>query len=90
MRMCKLDRFRMYSRLKNSEGFTLIEVLIAIVLLAFISLYTYKMIDTNTDTKERVLKEDQLLIQTLTAISRIDVDITQLYSPLYSSPKNTP
>ena len=80
----------MDSRFKYSEGFTLIEVLIAIVLLAFISLYTYKMIDTNTDTKERVLKEDQLLIQTLTAISRIDVDISQMYSPLYSSSKSIP
>jgi prepilin-type N-terminal cleavage/methylation domain-containing protein len=76
--------------LKNSSGFTLIEVLIAILLLAFISLYTYKMIDTNTDTKERVTKEDRLLIQTVTAISRIDTDLTQLYSPLYSNAKFTP
>ena len=90
MRMYRLDHSRVKQLLKTSSGFTLIEVLIAIVLLAFISLYTYKMIDTNTDTKERVLKEDQLLIQTLTAISRIDIDISQIYSPLYSYAKGNP
>lgn len=90
MRMCKLDHSKMLSQLKNSAGFTLIEVLIAIVLLAFISLYTVKMIDDSTDTKDSVLKEDRLKIQTLTAISRIDIDITQIYSPLYSYPKGNP
>ncbi|MDD4973572.1 MAG: prepilin-type N-terminal cleavage/methylation domain-containing protein [Bacteriovorax sp.] len=80
----------MHDQLKNSSGFTLIEVLIAIVILAFISLYTYKMIDTNTDTKDRVLKEDHLLLQTLTAVSRIDSDINQIYSPLFSYAKGNP
>ncbi|MDO9183237.1 MAG: prepilin-type N-terminal cleavage/methylation domain-containing protein [Bacteriovorax sp.] len=76
--------------IRKQSGFTLIEVLIAITLLAFISLYTYKMIDTNLDTKEKVLKEDQLLIQTLTAIGRIDSDVSQIYSPLYSYSRETP
>ncbi|MGZ3788694.1 MAG: PulJ/GspJ family protein [Bacteriovorax sp.] len=76
--------------LKNQTGFTLIEVLIAIILLSFISLYTFKMVDNSTDTKERVLKEDQLLLQTLTAVSRIDSDFSQLYSPLFSSAKGNP
>lgn len=87
MRTCRLGHFRMKESLRNSSGFTLIEVLIAIVLLAFISLYTYKMIDTNLDTKEQVLKEDQLLLQTLTAVSRLDSDLNQIYSPLYSYSK---
>jgi prepilin-type N-terminal cleavage/methylation domain-containing protein len=90
MRMYKLEHFSREEKFRYSQGFTLIEVLIAIVLLAFISLYTYKMIDTNIDTKDRVLKEDQLLIQTLTAISRIDIDFTQIYSPLYSASKAMP
>jgi prepilin-type N-terminal cleavage/methylation domain-containing protein len=71
-------------------GFTLVEVLIAIVLLGFVSLYTYKMVDNNTDTKDRVLKEDNLLMQTLTAMNRIDNDISQIYSPLYAFTKNDP
>jgi prepilin-type N-terminal cleavage/methylation domain-containing protein len=72
----------------NQLGFTLLEVLIAIVLLGFISLYTYKMVDNNTDTKDRVLKEDQLLMQTLTAMNRLDNDISQMYTPLYSFNKS--
>jgi prepilin-type N-terminal cleavage/methylation domain-containing protein len=69
-----------YSR----SGFTLVEVLIAILLLGFISLETYKLVDNSTDAKERILKEDQLLMQTLTAMNRIDNDISQIYSPLYA------
>ncbi len=74
----------------KQSGFTLVEVLIAIVLLGFISLYTYKMVDNNTDTKDRVLKEDQLLMQTLTAMNRLDNDFSQLYSPLFSFSKASP
>lgn len=89
MRMYKLDPFKIRSSFFNLSGFTLIEVLIAIALLSFISLYTYKMIDNSTDTKDRVLKEDQLLLQTLTAMGRLDSDFSQIYSPLYSYPKVT-
>ena len=48
------------------------------------------MIDSNTDTKESVLKEDQALMQTLTAMNRIDNDFSQIYSPLYSFSKALP
>lgn len=42
------------------------------------------MVDNATETKDQVLKEDQLIMQTLTAMNRIDNDISQSYSPLYS------
>lgn len=74
----------------NKNGFTLVEVLIAIVLLGFVSLYTYKMVDSTTETKDQVLKEDQLMMQTLTAMNRIDNDISQAYSPLYAFTKSQP
>jgi hypothetical protein len=48
------------------------------------------MVDNSTDTKDRVLKEDQLLLQSLTAISRIDSDFSQLYSPLFAYGKGNP
>jgi prepilin-type N-terminal cleavage/methylation domain-containing protein len=80
----------MYKLDHSKAGFTLIEILIAIMLLAFISLYTFKMVDNSTDTKDRVLKEDQTLLQTLTAISRLDSDITQMYSPLFAYSKANP
>ncbi|MBC7714490.1 MAG: prepilin-type N-terminal cleavage/methylation domain-containing protein [Rhizobacter sp.] len=75
---------------KSNSGFTLIEVLISITILAFISFSTYKMIDTNTDTKDRVVKEDRRIVQTLTAIGRLDSDISQMANPLYAYSKLVP
>lgn len=90
MRTYRLDNFKRINIKLNELGFTLIEVLIAIMLLAFISLYTFKMIDNGTDTKDRVLAEDQKALQGLTAVARIDSDFEQIYSPLYAYSKNTP
>jgi prepilin-type N-terminal cleavage/methylation domain-containing protein len=88
--MCKLANSRFLMKMKNNSGFTLIEVLIAIVLLAFVSLYTFKMVSTSTDTKETVVKEDQTIVQTLTAVARLDSDFSQIYTPLSSSSKVSP
>lgn len=90
MRTYRLDNSNRLYNQNNEAGFTLIEVLIAIMLLAFISLYTFKMIDNGTDTKERVLAEDQKTLQGLTAVARIDTDFSQLYSPLYAYSKSAP
>lgn len=48
------------------------------------------MIDTNTSTKDRVSKEDQQIMQTLTAIDRIGNDLSQLVNPLYAYSKLVP
>lgn len=87
MRKFKLDHSKLSSIHNNNSGFTLIEVLIAILLLAFISLQTFRMVDDSTDTKENVLREDRALLQSLTAVSRLDTDMTQIYSPLYTYSK---
>lgn len=87
--MYKLGLYKL-SHIKNNQGFTLVEVLIAIMLLAFISLQTFRMIDDSTDTKETVLREDQVLLQTLTAVNRLDSDFSQLYSPLFAYSKANP
>jgi prepilin-type N-terminal cleavage/methylation domain-containing protein len=79
-----------HSSCKHHAGFTLVEVLIAITLLAFISLQTFKLVEDSTTTKENVLREDQALMQTLSAVSRLDTDITQLYSPLFAYGKANP
>ena len=79
-----------HSLLKAAYGFTLVEVMISITILMFISFATYKMVDTNVDTKERVVKEDRQTIQSLVAIGRLDSDISQIYNPLYSSGKMVP
>lgn len=90
MRMLKLERFSTRLHSVAESGFTLIEVLIAITILSFIAFSTYKMVDSNTTTKETVLREDQAIIQSLTAIGRIDTDISQLYTPLYYAGKLVP
>lgn len=64
--------------------------MIAIIILSFISFTTYKMVDSNTDTRDRVVKEDRQTVQSLTAIGRLDSDISQMYNPLYSTSKLAP
>jgi prepilin-type N-terminal cleavage/methylation domain-containing protein len=87
--MFRLAVFNLKSH-SNASGFTLIEVLISITILSFISLYTFKMVDNSTDTRDRVVKEDQILLQTLTAVSRIDIDFSQIYNPLFAYSKANP
>jgi len=72
----------------NQSGFTLVEVLIAIVLISFITLFGYQMVDSNITTKETVTKEDGEIVQVVTALSKIERDFSELYSPLFYSPKN--
>jgi len=85
-----LEPFSVQSTFKNNNGFTLFEVMVAITILAFISFSTYRMIDSNTDTKDRVTKEDSATVQTLTAIGRLDSDFTQMVNPLFSRSKLAP
>lgn len=85
-----MEHSNLHPTLKNTQGFTLVEVMISITILLFISFATYKMVDTNTDTKDRVVKEDRQTVQSLTAIGRLDSDISQMYNPLYSSAKMVP
>lgn len=81
--------YRSKFEIKTQYGFTLVEVLIAILILSFITLYAYKMIDDGTDTKDKVTSEDRNMMQTLTAMNRIESDFNEIYSPLYSYSKLT-
>ncbi len=71
--------------IKNTKGFTLIEVLIAIVLLAFMMIGVYTITDNSTATKDRVLSEDAEMMQIEAGLQRFDQDFSQFYSPLYYS-----
>lgn len=70
---------------KNQKGFTLLEVLIAITLLGFITLGVVSVTDNAVITKERTseLNKNNLAIES--ALSRFDWDFSQIYSPLYFS-----
>lgn len=71
--------------MNNNKGFTLIEVLISVTLLAFVMLGITTTSENAIFTKERVTKEDNKFFQVETALSRIQWDIEHAYSPLYFS-----
>lgn len=69
--------------LKNQFGLSLIEVLIAIALLSFMMLGVLQFTQSSFDTSERVTREDAEALQIETAMSRLEWDFSQIYSPLY-------
>lgn len=76
------SNFRLVS---NQTGFTLIEILIAIFLLAFVSLGIVSITSDSQLTKERTINKDRDNLQIETALSRFEWDFSQIYSPLYFS-----
>lgn len=70
---------------KSQEGFTLIEVLVALTLLSFMMIGIYTVTDNSIDTKDTVIKEDREFLQLYTFTHRLHQDISQMYSPLYFS-----
>lgn len=75
----------MIKKIKNQNGFTLIEVLIAITILSFIMISVVSITGSSQATKDRVINEDKELLQIETAFSRFEWDFSQIYSPLYFS-----
>lgn len=69
--------------LKNQQGFTLMEVMIAITILSFIMIAVVSTTDSSQQVKDRVLTEDRERLQVETALSRFEWDFSQIYSPLY-------
>lgn len=72
-------------KILNESGFTLLEVMIAIAILAFIVTAIVSVTGSSQDTAIRVVEEDRQTLQVETAMSRLEWDISQLYSPLYFS-----
>ena len=71
---------------RNTQGgFTLIEILIAITILAFLMVGVYTIVSNSVDTKDRVLSEDKSYVQVMRALDRLQSDVAQLWSPLYCS-----
>jgi prepilin-type N-terminal cleavage/methylation domain-containing protein len=69
----------------NQSGFSLLEILIAITLLAFITLGVVNISDNAVQTMERTSEINQNNLQIETALSRLEWDFSQIYSPLYFS-----
>ncbi len=75
---------------RYSSGFTLLEVLIALSIISLIMLTVINFTQSTQDTAERVTAEDKELLQIETAMSRLEWDISHIYSPLYFSHKMDP
>lgn len=69
----------------NQKGFTLLEILIAITLLAFISLGVVSVTENSILTMERTTQINKNNLQIEAALSRFEWDFSQIYSPLYFS-----
>lgn len=69
----------------KNDGFTLLEILIAITLLAFITIAIVSTTDNAFQTKERTTEVNKNNLQIETAMSRFEWDFSQIYSPLYFS-----
>jgi prepilin-type N-terminal cleavage/methylation domain-containing protein len=67
------------------RGFSLLEILIAITLLAFITLGVINVTDNAVSTMERTSEINKNNLQIETALSRLEWDFSQIYSPLYFS-----
>ena len=67
----------------SSNGFTLIEVIIAITILSVMMISVYQIVDNSTTTSERVKREDRERLQIAMAITRIETDLEFIHSPLY-------
>ena len=77
------------SILRSEEGLTLLEIMIAIVLLAFVMFGVIAIIDNSQNTKDRTIQLDRDNLQIETAMARIEWDFSQVWSPLYFSQKFT-
>ena len=82
-----LSKYKKKDILKNNSGFTLIEVLIAITVLSLLMAMMYGIVQDSTETKDKITSEDRESLQLVTALERLELDISQLYSPLYFNAK---
>ena len=70
-----------------TKGFSLVEVMISLVLLSFLMMGTYVMVDNSQRTKETVSTEDRAMLQVQMAFNRLEADFSQIYSPAYFAPQ---
>jgi hypothetical protein len=70
---------------RSEKGLTLIEIMISIVLLAFVMLGVVAIIDNSQNAKDRTLLINNDNMQIEMAINRMEWDFAQIWSPLYFS-----
>ncbi len=68
----------------SESGFTLLEILLAIMVLSIMMMLVYDMSNKSTDTVDRVMTEDREYMQVQMAFSIIERDFSSLYTPLFT------
>jgi hypothetical protein len=74
----------------NNSAFSILEVLIASTVLAIISMGVVSFTNNSMNTRDTVIREDRDDYKIVTAFSRIESDVMQIYTPLNFSPKRRP
>ena len=72
---------------RKMAGFSLIEMMISLVILSFLMMGVYTMVDNSQNAKDSITVEDNAVLQVQLALNRLDSDFSQIYSPLYFSAK---
>lgn len=75
------------------SGMTLLEVLLAMTIFAFLSIAIVKITDTSFKSKEQITSEDNAVSAVERALLRLDWDLSHFYTPLYftfQKEKNAP
>lgn len=67
----------------STKGFTLIEILVSVTVLGLMTLGTISFSDFVMNTSTKNVADDRDFLQIEMAMSRLEFDISQLYSPLY-------
>lgn len=70
-------------KLLNHSGLSLLEILIAMTLLAFVMFGVISVTTDSTETKDRIVAEDREYMSVETAFTRMDWDFSHIYSPLF-------
>ncbi len=73
------------NNIHQQSGFTLIEVIISLAVLSALMLGMMNLTNNTQDIYERVISEDREMLKIETAMSRLEWDFSQIYSPLYFS-----
>jgi prepilin-type N-terminal cleavage/methylation domain-containing protein len=85
-----LKVFDSKSHFNNQDGFTLIEILIAITLMSVLMVGVYTITNSSTEIKEKIISEDRDYLQVVTAFARLERDFSEIFSPLYYSHRYQP
>ena len=73
----------MRSLTANRQGLTLIEILVATTIMAFLVVSVVVATNQALDNKILIIREDRELLQVETALDRLNWDFSQIYTPLY-------